>query len=124
MNKQLFIGSTPFVPAGFSGTVQIRHCSVEEIRKMIADTVSTVQSYCGHEGSARFLNVPMNRGQVPAPEAGDTQHWVGIRPTRRPQPGEELDPTKDSDFVGWEMLIEPSSVEEDDWYWFRRYAGD
>lgn len=104
---RLYVGSTPFVPAGWSGTIRVEHIPLEEVGSILADAAERgdeIISFVGHPGTARYLGVPMSRAEA---SLAPGQRWVGIRPTRRPKPGEELDPALDpSAFVGWVMEVE------------------
>ena len=100
----LYVGSTPFAPAGWSGQIEVEAFSLDEAKALVEAARAEgdeVVSYCGHPASARFFGVDVNRASAPAPTPGETQEWIGVRPIRRPNPGEELSPEKTPEaFVG------------------------
>jgi len=102
-DRPLYVGSTPFVPAGWEGTIRISHVPVGHIVRLLnvaRQDGRRIISFCGHPASADYLVVPCNRGEA---DLKPGQTWVGIRPTRRPKPGEELVPPRD--FIGWMMEV-------------------
>lgn len=109
-----FVGSTPFFPPGFVGRAFVESLSVTQARDYVRgllDAGAEVVSFCGHAASAEYLGVPLSRVEAPIPD--QTQVWIGIRPTRRPAPGEELSPQQTPEaFVGWRMVVTPATRKE------------
>ncbi|MBN1882516.1 MAG: hypothetical protein JW885_10120 [Deltaproteobacteria bacterium] len=108
--RRIIVGSAPFFPpleAGERLTVVIEGIRLREVVKAI-ETADEVVSFCGHEDSAHYLGVELNREAAPREYFRHGIVWVGIRPVKRPMPGEEVDVFSER-FVGWRMTF----LEED-----------
>jgi len=106
-NMRIFVMSTPIIPPHFRGIVASRTVSPESITVSIGTWIASgveVVSFCGHSQTAEFLGVEMNRGELSGRDLKPGDQLVGIRPLRRPQPGEEI--TIDIDnFQGFVMEV-------------------
>jgi hypothetical protein len=107
--KRIFVGSAPFFPPleeGDTITAVVEGISIEEVKRLIAES-DEVRSYCGHEDTAEFLGVAYNRKSAPRRFFKPGCVWVGIRPVKRPAPGEELEVDNNhlGEFVGWKMTF-------------------
>lgn len=97
-----YIISTPFIPPGFEGKVEVKTISLTLVREMASH--KDVISYCGHQASADWLGVPMFRGELKASDLQVGTELIGVRPLRRPNPGEELEFTPEN-FQGFILTI-------------------
>jgi len=105
-NNRIVVGSAPFFPpleAGEKLTVVVEGILLREDVKAI-ETADEVISFCGHEDSAHYLGVELNREAAPREYFRSGIVWVGIRPVKRPMPGEEVDVFSER-FVGWRMTF-------------------
>jgi hypothetical protein len=104
MGQVVYVGSTPFVPPGWSGTIEVDSITVGDVLDQIRGAEQVV-SYCGHETTAQYLGVDFNRKSVESFLPG--QVWVGIRPVwRLLEPGTDWDPGKTpGSFTGWRLRI-------------------
>lgn len=103
-----YVTSTAIIPVGFSGSLVIRVCPPEEIRRIV-DTQTTlfkdnIKSYVGHESTAQYLNVPVSRGELPGKYLRKGDVLLGVRPRRRLTPGEEV-VFSEENFEGFYMKI-------------------
>lgn len=101
--KVVVIISTPFIPQGWRGTIQVEISTPQFIKSYIVTARSLgfpVRSYLGHANSATYLGVMQSRGELQT--LSEDAIYVGIRPKRRLSPGEEA-VISDEDFEGFQM---------------------
>jgi hypothetical protein len=105
--KKTYFGSTPFVPPGFDGLIRVMRCPIETVRKIASSAIGEGRavSYIGHPETANFLGLPVSRDQVDLQEFQGSL-WFGLRPIRRPNPGEEIKIVEEN-FLGWMMEVQP-----------------
>lgn len=106
MSKIYFI-STPFCPAGFSGTIRVTHLLLDTVCSIAREAIEQGRavSFIGHEDTARHLGLTHNRGKLKF-ELGLIAY--GVRPKRRLSPGEELNFNEDFEGFMLEVLEERS----------------
>ena len=89
-----YIMSTPVIPPNFVGTISAHFSGPGAIVNAIKTWRSydrPIKSFCGHQATAAFLGVEMHRGELSGADLQIGDVLVGIRPLRRPTPGEELE---------------------------------
>jgi len=94
VEDRLFVMSTAFVPPNFEGGMRVWVKTPDEIRQIVAqaqaDSTQKVVSFCGHSSTAQWLGVEACRGELDGAGLSCHDRLAGIRPLRRPAPGEEL----------------------------------
>lgn len=90
---RIFVMSTAFIPPNFEGGMRVWVTTPEKIREIVAqaDTTQKIMSFCGHPSTAQWLGVETCRGELDGQDLSCHDRLVGIRPLRRPTPGEELE---------------------------------
>lgn len=102
-----YIVSTPFVPAGFNGLIEVRHYPIATIRDIISRLDSSeYTSYVGHQTTADYLGVPYSRGRLMSIGNGDTLY--GIRLIARPQYGVDI-PVDEEHYLGFIQIVKEVS---------------
>ena len=117
MNR-IFVVSTAVVPPGFKGGLLVLLLPPEEVKELVREAMleqvehGTVRviSACGHEATAQFLGVEVSRREISGSNLTYRDRLVGVRPLRRPTPGEEL-PFTVGGFEGFVLSpLQPSEI--------------